>query len=220
MKRILLPLAAGLMLLACTLSNPLAAGTAVPSEAGTSTTEPTQRPSPTPTRRSATPTIRVATSFIKASATAAPRDTNTPRPTNTPAASPTNTRPAATRGPDFLTTVARIKRQMEIFGGFIDIAVNGNGSVDCQGIVNTHDTVVGAPKLAVPNSLAGANALYRQGVDTFTDRTKDMYLNCKNFLANNNTGNIPFQQWGNARQGVSVSVDLLRQAIIAAGGTP
>jgi hypothetical protein len=217
---ILISLAATMMLLACTLSSP-AASTAAPTEAA-STTEPTRAPLPTATRRIATPTVRRPTQLIKPSATPSrtPRPSNTPRDTSTPAATATNTRPAATRGPDFLTTVARIKRQMEIFGGIIDVALGGSGAVDCNEVVNTYNTVAGAPKMAVPNNLAGANQLYRQGVDNFANKSKDMFLNCKNYLANNNSGDIPYQQWGTARQGVAESVDLLRSAIIAAGGTP
>jgi hypothetical protein len=219
MRKLFFLLAAALLLLACTLTSP-ASSTAVPTGAGTATTQPTRAPTTTATRRSATPTVRRATQLAQPTATRTPRPTNTPRGTSTPAASPTNTRPAATRSPDFLTTVARIKRQMEIFGGIIDQATSGNGGVDCTLVVNTHDTVVNAPNLAVSNNLAGANQLYRQGVDTFANKTKDMYLNCKNYLANNNSGDIPYQQWGTARQGVAESVDLLRNAIIAAGGTP
>jgi hypothetical protein len=47
-----------------------------------------------------------------------------------------------------------------------------------------------------------------------------MYLNCKNALANPGQGSIPAFQWGNARAGVDEAVELERQAITAAGGTP
>jgi hypothetical protein len=208
-----------LMLLACTLTSP-AAGTATPAATDTAEPLPTSAPTATPTRRNATPTIRRPAQLVSATPSPTPEPTDTPGPTDTPEPTATNTRAAGPRPPDFLTTVARIKRQMEIFGGIIDIALGGNGAVDCNEVISVNAAVVNAPNVAVANNLTGAHQLYRQGVGNFANKTKDMVLNCQNYLANNNSGDIPYHQWGTARQGVAESVDLLRQAIIAAGGTP
>ena len=207
-------------LLACTLFGPTA--TTAPAGTSTSDASATVAQPATPTRRAATPTVRGAGPTLEATArpSLAPHASATPRPTTSPEPTATSTRRPGPPPPDFLKTVAGIKRQMEIFGGIIDIAFNGSGAIDCNEVITVHDSVTTAPLLNVANSLAGANQLYRQGVDNFTSKTRDMYLNCQSFLANNSNGAIPFQQWGPARQGVSESVDLLRQSIIAAGGTP
>jgi hypothetical protein len=167
----------------------------------------------------ATWTLAAPTSSEGAQSTATPtRAAAKTSPTNFPTAGIQRTAPPA--GPDFLTTVASTKRQMEVFGGIMDIAANGGGSVDCHEVVKVHDAVVNALSFNVASQLAGAYQLYRSGVDNFAAKTRDMDQNCQTFLAGGNSGGIPFQQWGPARQGVNESVDLLRQAIIAAGGTP
>jgi len=129
--------------------------------------------------------------------------------------------PAATftsPAPAFLATVTTVKRQIEGFGGLIDSALR-QGSINCEDVVNQYLTIAGAPQFD-PGGFAGPYQAYRAAVDLFTAKSHDIYQNCADFLANPSGGSIPFQQWGAARQSVNEAVDLLRQAIVAAGGTP
>lgn len=185
---------------------------------------PTLTPTDTPDR--------TATAKVASSETAAARPTNTPRPSatasNTPApVSPTpSPRPTSTRGTpptpaptatpkvDFVTTVTAMKSQIASFGGTIDLAVD-QGFLDCDQLVVQYLLIAAAPVLTVPPELEGANALYRQGVDKFVDTSRDIFLNCSD---PNSSGEIPYQQWSNARAGVDAAVNLLQQAITAAGG--
>jgi hypothetical protein len=112
-----------------------------------------------------------------------------------------------------------VKKQMEGFGGLIDGALR-LGYIDCQDVVNQYTAISNAPTLNVPGDLAGAYQLYRDGVNIFTTKARDLNQNCVDFMANPSGSGIPFQQWGPARQGVNEALDKLRQAITAAGGTP
>jgi hypothetical protein len=148
--------------------------------------------------------------------------TDTPAPTATPTKKPT-ARPGSGGGTtqaSFLQTVTAVKGQLENFGGQIDIAVH-SGSLDCTQTVNSYEFVASHATIAnVPASLAGAYQLYTQGLGIFLPKAADLYTNCKNFLANPSGGGIPAQQWTVARTAVNDADQLLRQAIIAAGGTP
>ncbi len=154
--------------------------------------------------------------------------TAAPSPTPTATLAPTLTRPpvtlqpAATSAPptpDFLATAAIVKMQIEGFGGLIDEALQ-QGYIDCQNVVNQYTAIFNAPTLNVPGDLAGAYQLYSDGVNIFTTKARDLNQNCVDFMANPSGDEIPFQQWGLARQGVNEAVDKLRQAITSAGGTP
>jgi hypothetical protein len=179
-----------------------------------STAVPTDTPQPTDTAAaqidaSATPTLL----SLKL-----PTSTRSPTPTPTPTRTPTR-RPVPA-GPTFLETVVAVKQQVENFGGQIDIAVN-SGQLDCQQTVNSYEYVAARATLKnVPASLAGAYGLYTQGVSLFLTKGADLYQNCKNFLANPSGGSVPALQWTVARTAVNDAGQLLRQAIIAAGGTP
>jgi hypothetical protein len=232
--------ALSLLLLACSFFSPASptpsatpdptatddlAGTATASRDATASAVklPTETPPATDTEILALPTGTRRALTSSTSTRTPPRATATLRAsaTNFPTAGARRTAPpGGPAAPDFLTTVAGIKRQMEIFGGIIDIAANGDGTVDCQQVVNVHDAVVNAPNFSVPGPLAGAYQLYRNGVGNFATKTNDMYLNCQSVVNGGTSGGIPPQQWQLARQGVNEAVDMLRQAIIAAGGTP
>ena len=148
-------------------------------------------------------------------ATAAPAVTPTPTPSTTP------TRRPAPAGPSFLDTVVAVRKQVENFGWQIDQAAS-SGKFDCQPAVTAYEYVAAHATIQnVPASLAGAYGLYTQGVTTFTTKAADLYTNCKNYLANpSGGGSIPPLQWTVARTSVTDADQLLRQAIIAAGGTP
>lgn len=153
-------------------------------------------------------------------ATPIPTQTLTPSPTLTPFIIPTDTPRAGPAQPDFVTVVKNTRRQVEIFGGIIDIAAGGSGTIDCHLVVSSYEAVAFAPTLNVSSSLGGAYQLYRNGVSVFATKARDMYQHCKDFLAGIAGADLPFQQWGPAREGVNEAGDLLRQAIVAAGGTP
>jgi hypothetical protein len=202
---------------ACATATPTPTATPPPTQTPVPTLAPTDTPTPVP---SDTPTPEP---------TDTPVPTDTPEPTDTlaPTATFTNTfapvtlAPTATftsPAPDFLTIVTTVKRQVEGFGGLIDGAL-GQGFIDCQDVVNQYLTIAGAPQFD-PGGLAGPYQTYRAAVDLFAAKSHDIYQNCADFLANPSGGSIPFQQWGAARQSVNEAVDLLRQAIVAAGGTP
>jgi hypothetical protein len=107
---------------------------------------------------------------------------------------------------------------VEGFGGLIDSALR-QGAINCEDVVNEYLTIASAPRFD-SGSLAGPYQTYRTAVDLFSAKSRDIYQNCADFLANPSGGSIPFQQWGAARQSVNEAVDLLRQAIVATGGAP
>ena len=180
--------------------------TELAASADTPTDVPSNTPQPSHTPRPA----RTATPRVPASPSPAASATRTAKPTR-----------AATAAPSFLTTVVAVKKQVENFGGQIDIAV-GSGTLDCQQTVDSYNYVAARATLKnVPDSLAGAYSLYTQGVSLFLSKSADLYTNCNNFLADPNaSGSVPALQWTVARTAVNDAGDLLRQAIIAAGGTP
>jgi hypothetical protein len=122
--------------------------------------------------------------------------------------------------PDFLATVVAVKKQMENFGGQIDIAMR-SGYIDCRTSVDSYDYVSARATQTVPDSMAGAYQLYTSGVSIFVNGGRDLYQNCANYLANPDVpGSIPHSQWSVARTAVNDASEKLRQAIIALGGTP
>ncbi len=206
-----------LFVAACAAPIPEPTVTPPPSQTPVPTLAPTDPPTPAP---SDTPTP-------EPTDTPAPTDTSEPTNTSTPVPTATNTfvpvtlAPTATftsPAPDFLAIVTTVKRQVEGFGGMIDGAL-GQGFINCEDVVNQYLTIAGAPQFD-PGGLAGPYQTYRAAVDLFSARSHDIYQNCADFLADPSGGSIPFQQWGAARQSVNEAVDLLRQAIVAAGGTP
>ena len=194
--------------LAAPTATELPANTELPVDSPTDVPSDTPPPSRTPRpARSATPRVP-----------ASPTDSPAPAASKTPTAKPTR---AATAAPSFLDTAFAVKKQVEVFGGQIDIAV-GSGTIDCQQTVDSYDYVAARATLKnVPNSLAGAYSLYTQGVALFLGKSADLYTNCKNYLADPTaSGSVPALQWTVARTAVNDAGQLLRQAIIAAGGTP
>ena len=130
---------------------------------------------------------------------------------------PTNT---PQPGPDFVTTAKAVKAQVESIGGQIDLALQV-GYIDCVQLVNSYFYVTSRRELVVPPNLAGPYATYQSGIDKFTDRVHDINDNCLAFLNDpSQAGGIPQQQWSTARLGVNESSEILRQAIVDAGGTP
>ena len=108
-------------------------------------------------------------------------------------------------------TLLATRRAMEEFGGMIDIAL-GQGWVDCEEVVLRFDTLAAAPSLTVAAGDAAAvegHALYRQAIGVFTAGAKDMTQNCRDLIANQGAGDIPFQQWGLARLRVNEAIELL-----------
>jgi hypothetical protein len=224
--------------LACGPSQSLAPTHAAPTQTQTASAPasptifhlPTQPPadtaSPSATHRP-TVTPRV-TDTVAPADTASAADTSAPDlSTPVPTASPTPTKkPTARPGSggvtaaSFLDTVTSVKKQVENFGGQIDIAVH-SGTIDCQQTVNSYEFVAARATInGVPASLAGAYGLYTQALGIFIPKAADLYTNCKNYLANPNGGTIPVLTWTVARTAVNDAGQLLRQAIIAAGGTP
>ena len=202
----------------------MTAGAPTPTRSRSANLPPTPTPTPAVTEvpsRTPAPTHTPAPAHTaEPGATFTPLALASPSPTKTATSKPKTT--AAVKPPlDFLGTVANVKKQVENFGGQIDIAVN-SGSIDCQQIVDSYEFVAARSTLNnVPASLAGAYGLYSQGVSLFLTKAADLYQNCKNFLADpNGGGGVPAQQWTVARTAVNDAGDLLRQAIIAAGGTP
>jgi hypothetical protein len=183
-----------------------------------STTVPTDTPPPADTAAIQTDASATPTLHLLKLPTRAPSPTPTPTPTPTRTRTPTR-RPVPA-GPTFLETVVAVRQQVENFGGQIDIAVN-SGQLDCQQTVNSYEYVAARASLNnVPTSLAGAYGLYTQGVSIFLTKSADLYQNCKTFLANPSGGSVPALQWTVARTAVNDADQLLRQAVIAAGGTP
>ena len=147
----------------------------------------------------------------------APAVTNTKAPPAATAVPPTNT---PQPGPDFVTTAKAVKAQVESIGGQIDLALQV-GYIDCVQLVNSYFYVTSRRELVVPPNLAGPYATYQSGIDKFTDRVHDINDNCLAFLNDpSQAGGIPQQQWSTARLGVNESSEILRQAIVDAGGTP
>lgn len=202
---------------ACGTATPEPTETPVPTELPAPTLAPTDTPTPVP---SDTPTLAPTHTPVPTD-TPQPTPTFTPIPTATKTFAPVTLAPTATftsPAPDFLTLVSTVKRQVEGFGGLIDGAL-GQGFIDCRDVVNQYLTIANAPKFD-PGGFAGPYQTYRSAVDLFSAKSHDIYQNCSDFLANPSGGSISFQQWGAARQSVNEAADLLRQAIVAAGGTP
>ncbi|MCC7358917.1 MAG: hypothetical protein IT317_05540 [Anaerolineales bacterium] len=246
MQRILLVLTLALTLIACGAS-PQAVQTAVAQtqQAQTATAAvvaqtatagaPTNSPEPTdtqaPTATATTPPTDTPTPTEPPTDTPTPKPSHTPEPTDTATPAVTNTKapPAATftattpptqPGPDFVTTAKAVKAQVESIGGQIDLALQV-GYIDCVQLVNSYFYITSRRELVVPPNLAGPYATYQSGIDKFTDRVHDINDNCVAFLADpSQAGGIPQQQWGTARLGVNESSEILRQAILDAGGTP
>ena len=103
---------------------------------------------------------------------------------------------------------------MEQFGGLIDVAL-GAGTITCQDVVDQYDAIVALPTLNVTggsDTVVAAHDQYRQAVGMFTNGARDMAQNCRDFLAGEEPGTIPFQQWGVARVRVNEAVAVLNTA--------
>lgn len=108
-----------------------------------------------------------------------------------------------------------VRRQLESFGGLIDVALR-QGYIDCQVEVNSYDAIVGAPTYNVSGSsesVRWAHDRYRAAIGVFSAGAADMTQNCRNYLINPQPGSIGFQQWGPARQQVNAALETLAPAI-------
>lgn len=165
------------------------------------------------------------TRLVERVVTATPSPTR--EPTATPVPSPTLTpspQPTAPPSPDItaalLESMNSLRRNLEVFGGLIDVALN-TGTIKAQEVVDLYDLTVAAPTYDVTwssDSVQNAYNSYRTAVDIFAAGARDMAQNCRDFLAGGG-GTIPFQQWGVARQRVNDALDVLIPAIeILEGG--
>ncbi len=164
---------------------------------------------------------------VEVEVTAVPTETPVPTPTKTRAPQPANTQPQPTAAPSvdlqavLLASMLQTRINIDAYGGMIDGATR-SGSVDCQDIVNTYDAIKNAPPYDVTNGndlVKNAYPAYRSAIDLFTNASRDMSENCRNFLANpEQTGGIDFQQWGLARLNVGKAVAILQPAILSLGG--
>ncbi|MCC6191658.1 MAG: hypothetical protein IT318_21735 [Anaerolineales bacterium] len=192
----------------------LTATAGAPTSTPTPTTTATASPSPTETPTATSTPVPTGTHTPLPTLTASATSTATPVP---PALPPAST-PVPT--PDFLGTAFAVKAQVENFGGQIDIALR-SGYIDCTTTVEAYEFVAARSVLALPASLAGPYQLYQSGISIFTTKAIEVYQNCKDFLANPAAGGtVPHLQWSVARTSVNDASELLRQAIIAAGGKP
>jgi hypothetical protein len=157
---------------------------------------------------------RIVENVVTATPEPTQEPTETPVPTNTPVSQATAV-PAATGESQMLSTMVALRTDIEQFGGMIDTAVN-SGVISCYDVVFLFDKIAAYPTLDVAGSSAliqNAHTNYRQSISIFTNGAKDMTQNCRDFLANPESGGIPFQQWGAARQQVNTALDALNPAI-------
>lgn len=121
--------------------------------------------------------------------------------------------PPVSQRAQLLGSMRAVRTDLERIGGLIDGAV-ASSFVDCEDIVSTYDRIAGAPFY---NGLSGeelsAHNQYRTSIDIFTNGARDMAQNCRDFISNGNSGTIPFNQWGRARQSVNDALDVLNPAI-------
>ena len=112
-----------------------------------------------------------------------------------------------------------VRQMMFNYGGQIDAALRGDG-VYCDQIVGIYDTISAAPDRDVSAWTAdeqNAYAIYRASMSTFLEGTWDMTNSCHDFLSGASDRDIPFQQWGLARQTVNEAVDIMHQAFVKLG---
>ena len=177
---------------------------ATPTPYPTFTPYPTYTPYPTPT--------------LEPTPTSTPTPTQTPTETPTPTPTPTST-PTAVPTPNvtavLLQTMRSTRRQIEEYGGLIDIATETR-LIPCQQTVDLYDAIVNAPVFSVPAKdevTQYAYNCYRQAIDIFAGGARDMTENCRAWLADPQPGVIPFQQWGLARQKVNDALSILIPAV-------
>ena len=166
------------------------------------------------------------TRLVEVEVTAVPTETPTPLPTNTPApASPSSLppteAPSASVEEELLQAMTAARNDMSSYGGLIDAALR-TGVISCQDVVDTYDRVAFAPTFdvsAASDEAQYAYGVYRASIDVFTNGARDMTENCREFLANPQSGGgIGRQQWGLARQEVNTAVDTIHPGIQALGG--
>lgn len=164
---------------------------------------------------------------VEVEVTAVPTETPLPTPTNTPAPRAANPEPSPTEAPvadlqeQLLASMLQTRINIDAYGGMIDFALR-RGSIDCQQIVNTYDAILNAPTYDVTNAndlVKNAYPAYRSAITVFTNASRDMSENCRNFLANpEQSGGIDALQWGMARLEVGTAVSIIQPAILSLGG--
>lgn len=152
-----------------------------------------------------------------------PMPTDTPSPTNTPTpTSGTSNVPAPPLTSVMLQTMIETRTQVQSYGGIIDSAVN-SGVIHCQQTVDLYDSIANSRSYDVSradDTVKSAYTAYRRSVDIFRngDGIVSMTNNCRNFLVDEQPGNVPFQQWGVARTEVNQVLEVLHPAIKSLGG--
>jgi len=173
---------------------------ATPTPYPTFTPYPTYTPYPTPTPEP-TPTSTL---------TPTQTPTGTPTPTLTPTSTPTVV-PTPNVTAALLQAMRNTRRQIEEYGGLIDIAMETR-LIPCQQTVDLYDAIVNAPTFNVPANDEVTQYVYncyRQAIGIFSGGARDMTENCRAWLADPQPGIIPFQQWGLARQKVNDALSIL-----------
>jgi hypothetical protein len=202
---------------------------------------PTQSPYPT---ASAYPAERAATATPYPTASPYPTATDYPTPaptetaaltpvedsTSTPGAAPVAqpTSPRAPTAESLLETMLAMRLDLQAFGGLIDAAVNGDGTIDCSVIVDSFEAIVAYPAMDVAGSdpaVQNAYGSYRAAVDRLMGvgpgssvAATDMVNTCREVLAGTSQGPIPALQWTAARKVVDLAIGILSPAIVSLGG--
>ncbi len=163
---------------------------------------------------------------VEVEVTAVPTETPPPPPTNTPAPAsqsspPPTEAPSASVEEELLQAMTAARNNMQSYGGLIDAALR-TGVISCQDVVDTYDRVAFAPTFDVAAASGEAQyayGAYRAAIDVFSNGARDMTENCREFLANPQSGGgIGRQQWGLARQEVNTAVDTIHPGIQSLGG--
>jgi hypothetical protein len=114
-----------------------------------------------------------------------------------------------------LQAMYNVRSSLETIGGYIDAALRGD-SVPCDSTIKIYDRVANAPTFSTGGNPVTENAYnnYRNAVSLFTVGSRDLVQNCRDLIAGpDESGTIPFQQWGMSRQSVNDALDAIHVAI-------
>jgi len=197
-------------------ANDLVAASATPTIAAlpSDTPSPTDTPGPTSTPRptdTPLPTDTPTATPIPPTATPVPPTATPVPPTPTPTATP-----APRTGTVLLGAMRTTRKQMEEYGGWIDRSLRGE-CIPTRETISLYDAVVGVPTLNVSRGdeiVRWAYDCYRRAIDVFSVGVGDMDRGDHLFLASGKENDqIPFQQWGAARQAINDALAILIPAI-------
>jgi hypothetical protein len=154
--------------------------------------------------------------------TAEPTDTSVPTDTPTPTLtlSPSPTRsatpaPSADIRTSLLEAMRTTRSQMDEFGGLLDEAARTR-VLRCKPTVELYDAIVAAPTFDVAASsdtVQWAYGRYREAVDIYSDRSRGLAEQCRNWLEGDAKDVIEPVGWTRARQSVVAALELLIPAI-------